>query len=316
MEDRIFLEEGKPFYKANLHCHTTISDGRMTPEEIRAAYKKEGYSVVAYTDHCRYRWHRELEDESFLPLAAYETQIDEGVWGDRAKTYHINFYDCEPWKNPEEKKGLGQTGLSYGDIEGINKYVAEMKEKGFLACYNHPYWSLQDARDYRNLQGFWAMEIYNYGCEQEGLYGYNPQAYDEMLRAGQEIFCVATDDNHDVYPIGTAGNDSFGGFTMIQADEFSYEGVIRAMKEGRFYASMGPEIRALEIKDGKLEIKTSEVQKIFVKQEGRRCYCLLAEEGQSLTEAAFPLDGREGYIRVECRDALGRYACSNAYPIR
>ena len=26
-------------YKANLHCHSTISDGKLTPEEIKEAYK-------------------------------------------------------------------------------------------------------------------------------------------------------------------------------------------------------------------------------------------------------------------------------------
>ena len=25
-------------YKANLHCHTTLSDGRLTPEEVQARY--------------------------------------------------------------------------------------------------------------------------------------------------------------------------------------------------------------------------------------------------------------------------------------
>ena len=39
------------FYKANLHCHTTVSDGSITPEEIKNIYKGKGYSVVAYTDH-------------------------------------------------------------------------------------------------------------------------------------------------------------------------------------------------------------------------------------------------------------------------
>ena len=28
------------FYKANLHCHTTISDGRKTPEEVAAVLDK------------------------------------------------------------------------------------------------------------------------------------------------------------------------------------------------------------------------------------------------------------------------------------
>ena len=38
MKKYLIPEEGK-FYKANLHCHTTISDGKMTPEEVKAYYK-------------------------------------------------------------------------------------------------------------------------------------------------------------------------------------------------------------------------------------------------------------------------------------
>ena len=58
------LPENGTFYKANLHCHTTISDGRMTPEEVKNAYKEQGYSIVAYTDHDVFIPHPELCEES------------------------------------------------------------------------------------------------------------------------------------------------------------------------------------------------------------------------------------------------------------
>ena len=51
------------FYKANLHCHTTISDGRKTPEEVRRIYKEQGYSVVAFTDHDVFIPHPELAED-------------------------------------------------------------------------------------------------------------------------------------------------------------------------------------------------------------------------------------------------------------
>ena len=47
MKKYLIPEEGK-FYKANLHCHTTISDGKMTPEEVKEYYKDHGYSVVVF----------------------------------------------------------------------------------------------------------------------------------------------------------------------------------------------------------------------------------------------------------------------------
>ena len=59
MKDRVLLPENG-FYKANLHSHTTVSDGALTPEEAKKAYQAEGYSIVAFTDHHKYAWHREL----------------------------------------------------------------------------------------------------------------------------------------------------------------------------------------------------------------------------------------------------------------
>ena len=48
---KYLLPESGNFYKANIHCHTNISDGTMTPEEVKAHYMAHGYSVVAFTDH-------------------------------------------------------------------------------------------------------------------------------------------------------------------------------------------------------------------------------------------------------------------------
>lgn len=52
---------------------------------------------------------------------------------------------------------------------------------------------------------------------------------------------------------------------------------------------------------------------IYVITEGRRCLMELAQPGETLTEAVFPLRGDEGYLRVDCRDARGCHAYSNAY---
>lgn len=320
MSNRINLipEEGT-FYKANLHCHTVLSDGRLTPEEVKRAYMDRGYSVVAYTDHRAYHWHRELTDDAFVALAAYEVDINEHykVPGDFSgvKTYHINLYDSKPEEYKEEKSRNILPERRYGDYHYINDFIDRMKEYGFFACYNHPYWSLQNYDDYKQLRGFWGMEIYNYGCEHDGLYGYNPQSYDEMLRLGNRLFCVSTDDNHNTYPFGHPLCDSFGGFTMIKAERLQYEAITDALLKGNFYSSMGPEIEALYVEDGVLHVKTSPVEKIYVLTEGRDCHKKVAEPGETITEAAFLLTGRERYIRVTCRDEKGLHADSNAYEL-
>lgn len=321
MSERIYLlpaqEQGGTYYKANLHCHTIYSDGHLSPEEVKKAYQEQGYSVIAYTDHRTYQWHRELTDEHFLALAAMEVDINEHykVSGDfsKVKTYHINLYDSQP-ETFQEKKSMGLLPeRRYSDTDYINEYIDEMKTYGFFACYNHPYWSLQNYDDYKNLRGFWGMEIYNYGCEHDGLYGYNPQSYDEMLRLGNRLYCVATDDNHNSYPFDHPFCDSFGGFTMIHAKELSYKEITESLLTGKFYSSMGPEIRELYVEDGTLFVKTSPVKKIYVMTEGRNCYHEAAAQNDTITEASFKLSGLEGYIRIDCQDSRGLHANTNAY---
>lgn len=78
MDKKIYLlsKEGN-FYKANLHSHTVFSDGNLTPEHSKEAYQKEGYSIIAFTDHRIYKNHKHLNDENFLALAGYEIDINE-----------------------------------------------------------------------------------------------------------------------------------------------------------------------------------------------------------------------------------------------
>ena len=40
------LPEAGQFFKVNLHAHTVCSDGRLTPEEVKARFKETGYSAV------------------------------------------------------------------------------------------------------------------------------------------------------------------------------------------------------------------------------------------------------------------------------
>lgn len=321
MSEKInLLPEAGHFYKANLHCHTVDSDGRLTHEEVKAEYQKRGYRIVAYTDHRKYGWHKELCDREFVALAAMEVDINEHfkVPGDfsRVKTYHINLYDAMPEKYQEEKQRSPLPERKYYDMDYINDYIRKMKAYGFFACYNHPYWSLQNYEDYKGLRGFWGMEIYNYGCDLDGMYGFHPQSYDEMLRLGNRLFCVAADDNHNAFPFEDPLSDSFGGFTMVKVPELTYGAVTEALLNGNFYSSMGPEIHGLSVEDGVLKVETSPVDKIFVMTQGRNCYREAAVPGQTISGGSFSLNGTEGYIRVQIRDREGRYACSNAYEMR
>ena len=97
---KFLLPESGTYYKSNLHCHSTISDGGWTPEQIKEEYAKRGYSVIAYTDHDIMLTHHDLTDEKFLALTGFEMEFNLYKDGTVPKTCHICFIAL----NPEQRK--------------------------------------------------------------------------------------------------------------------------------------------------------------------------------------------------------------------
>ena len=122
----------------------------------------------------------------------------------------------------------------------------------------------------------------------------------------------------DVIPIGGDDNHRKGecglGWTMIKAEELSYDALIKAYKKGDCYASEGPEIHSLYIEDGEVVVKCSPAYSVTLFSEGRGMSRKISDDS-TLTEARFTyrpeIYGR--YFRFEVRDAAGKKAFSRAY---
>lgn len=324
------LDENKNRYKANLHCHSTISDGIHSPQQLKELYKSNGYSVLAYTDHEVLVLHNDLTDEGFLAMPGYEVQ----TFGDKhlpklmRRVSHMNFYPKNPTNNKlpffsisdlmqldrppdfsaQVYDGEGNDVREYS-AEGLNALIAKAKEQGFIVSLNHPTWSKEDASLYTNLEGIFAVEIYNHGCSLAGYDCYCPIIYEEMLRSGQRIGCIATDDTHH-------DEDLFGGFTMIYADELKHEKIIAALEKGDFYASCGPVIESLWYENGIFHIECSPAKQIVLSNSGRRkpnISVRRAEHGSFLTVAEFPICENDLYVRFTVTDEAGRAANTRAY---
>ena len=324
MKKYLISDEGK-FYKANLHSHSTVSDGELTPEQMKKLYTDNGYSIIAFTDHCRFVTHNELSDENFLALNGVENAADE-----QGKP---QFYDrcCDvcyialsserklhPFQDENNVQGDGEYSpfvpvYCTGDV---NMMIETGVKNGFFVTYNHPTWSLEDYERYMTYGGMNAMEIFNYSSAVDGYDEYNPEIYDNMLRSGKRIFCIATDDNHNRAP-NTCHWDSFGGFTMIKAPSLKYEDVTKALLKGDFYASRGPEIKALwlDTDDGTIHIECSDAVKIVCTRGGRRCRAVYAKEQgvEYLNEMFFSVNPTDIYFRITVFDEYGMTADTNAY---
>ena len=335
MKQFLIPQEGQ-FFKANLHCHSTISDGALTPAEMKAAYQKRGYSVICYTDHDILVPHPELTEDGFLALYGVEYAVTENTGGeevpfDRRKTCHICLIALDPdytvqpcfnrswyYDHLEDKsvvrydKSLPEYVYTYTP-ECINDIIQTARDKGYFVTYNHPAWSLEGYQIYSQYHGMHAMEICNYGCIMEGYHDYNPEVYDEMLRNGEKIFCIATDDNHNGYPMDSPYCDSFGGFTMIKAEKLDYHTITDALLKGNFYASQGPEIYSLYVENNKIHIRTSDAKRIVFTTGIRHGFCQYPLAGGYVNEAEFELREDDGYVRVTVFDENGKPANTNAY---
>ena len=330
---KILLDGNMNRYKANLHCHTNISDGKLTPQEVKDLYVRHGYSVVAYTDHDVMIAHDELNDESFLALHGYEMEVTDEFFPDNSqKTCHI----CLIQRDPDDmrqvcwhrEKYLFGNAPSYKDQvkfdealpdferahngETISKMMQLGRDNGFFVTYNHPTWSLETGEDYMNYHGMHAMEICNYSCFIDGYEEYNPRVYDEILRGGERIFCIGADDNHNQHPEGSRASDSCGAFTVIFAKELTYKAITDALFAGSFYASQGPEIYSMYYEDGRIYLKCSPAVRIYSTTNRRRTWNWLMED-KPLTEVSFRVHDQDQYLRITVEDEYGKRANTIAY---
>lgn len=334
MKKYLLPKEGN-FYKANLHCHTNISDGRKTPEEIKKIYKDLGYSVVAYTDHDVFIHHDDLTDGEFLALNGFELEVNDNkdVRWVKQKCCHMCFIALEKdtliqpmWHRTRYLFGNSKENAAFVKFdenepdyirvfsgEGVSEMMNIGRSKGFFVTYNHPTWSLEDFGDYMNYHGMNAFEMFNGGCLAVGYDDYNPRVYDDILRGGEKIFCVGSDDNHNIAADDSRRFDSGWAFTVIKADKLEYRTITKALEDGNFYASEAPEIHELWYEDGRVYIKCSEADRINCNYGSRLAKTELSENGVSVTEASFEVPEDCVFFRITVIDKQGKHACTNAY---
>ena len=96
MKQYLIPHEGR-FFKANLHAHSTFSDGRLTPAQMKGLYQTGGYSVIAFTDHNVLQWHKDLDAPDFLALCGYEVDVCETAPDGYSRCCHL----CAISRDPE-----------------------------------------------------------------------------------------------------------------------------------------------------------------------------------------------------------------------
>ena len=326
-----YIKKGAPQYKANLHCHSVYSDGKLTPEQLKEAYKSHGYSVLCITDHERPRDHTALTEPDFLMLTGYEAYIRPENYNAYGPEVHINLFardphnvkfinfedkSCKYIKDPAERDAQIKVGSAEPreySVEYVNDFVKTAKEHGYICSHNHATWSLEKHETVAAYEGFFTMEISNYSSNIINRMEYNGPLYDRLLLSGKKLFCHAADDNHNKTPLDSPDCDSFGGFAMIMADELSYDSVFEALEKGNFYASEGPEILELTFDGKNVHIETTPARQISMISGAKRSKRVVGTDENPVTSADFEISDKHPYVRFDVYDLKGNHANTRGF---
>ncbi|OHB58768.1 MAG: hypothetical protein A2Y07_10015 [Planctomycetes bacterium GWF2_50_10] len=284
---------GGKWFKANLHAHTTTSDGDTVLAERIRQYRDKGYDVLAITDHDTTNDLTGFSDKDFLVMQGMETHPPCPFGGD---LYHLVCLNI-PQRMPFSLKADAETRVSL------------IKHGGGIVILAHPYWCGYNINHMLAIDGYCAIEVFNATSTKNGK-AYSSVHWDSLLAAGRMVGAVASDDCH-------RGRDMFMGYTMIKAAALTSQDIIEALSSGAYYASTGGVIEDFGINGFNATIRCQpamEIHFISRRSTGRSFYAESADK--PLTSAECELSALDRYVRAEIVDVNGNRAWANPIVLR
>ncbi|MEE4120630.1 MAG: CehA/McbA family metallohydrolase [Paracoccaceae bacterium] len=302
MRDETFEAPGR-FWRGNLHCHSTLSDGALEPAEVCRRYRDEGYDFISLTDHFVGPFGYPVADTKSFRSNAFTTipgaEIHSGAM-QNGELWHILAVglpeDFRPSHSPRMVPVEGQ--------ETGPELAARARAAGAFVAIAHPEWSGLTEADALSIQAAHAVEVYNHGSEVETDRGRGFHTLDRLLEAGRRLTLVATDDAH----FKTA--DHFGGWVMVKAEENDPDALLAGLKAGRMYSSTGPQIHRVTWEARTVEVACSPAVTVAALGPGSAAAVV---DGLSMTRVTLPLGRLAGapWMRLVVTDAAGRKAWTN-----
>lgn len=300
IRQQAFNQTGNKMLKGGLHCHTTRSDGKGSPEEVIRMHAQNGYDFLALTDHRQYNYQNFAPETDIVIVPGME--LDGNLPERGVHCYHTVCI------GPDQAHGNGFVqdqrfdSLKVTCQEEYQPLLDMAHENGNMTIYCHPEWSNTPACEFDRLEGNFAMEIWNSGCVIECEMDDDAAGWDELLRQGRKIYGVATDDGH-------AMSHHCVGWVRVNAER-NLNSILKALKDGAFYASTGPEIYDFYVDDGKAVVKCSPVDRVRF-HYGYAPTRIVDGQGEVIEKAEFEVPEYYTYIRAVVIDEEGRKAWTN-----
>jgi len=261
------LRNGR-WIRGSLHVHPRPKD---SPWAAADRYAQLGYGFLGMTEH----------DYFYGPdeIAEWESR---GV---------VLLPGCEVTRNGPHILQIG--GRSAAEPQEDRQAVIDaITSEGGFAIVNHP----NTGPDFnqcpvellRQWTGYLGVEVFN----ASGLRGAGnacaTDKWDMLLSGGRRLWAFAGDDHHR--PI-----DAGRGWLQAFVRQRSVEGVLDALRSGRFYASTGVTINRIDVDGLFVRVEAADAHRIAaIREDGRR----LASVDAHALEVHVPADAT--YVRFEC----------------
>lgn len=273
-----------PWFRGNLHTHTTRSDGRREPQVVIDDYAERGYDFLMISDHDMLTSPSEFEDRGMLLIPGNEVT---------AKGPHILHVNATRRVKPRRKR--------QAVIDAITKNPAS------LAIMAHPNWHPDfnhlPQRELEALNGYVGIELYNGVIERLSGSAYATDRWDQLLGQGRRVWGFAHDDSHNE-------GDVELGWNVVQAGECTAQAIVDALRRGAFYCSTGVVLEHIDCDGRTISIRAAEDVRFSVYREFQKRIATV--EGTEL-EFEAPQDDLLRYVRVEAHGHGGHVAWTQPF---
>ncbi len=258
--------------RGNLHAHTLLSDGCLSPQETVDAYAARGYDFLVLSDHDMLTDVKGLDSRGMTLIPGNE--ITE--YGPHL--LHVGAKTCIP---PDRDR---------------QKVIDAIRAENGVAILNHPAWERHfnhcPIERLESLQRYDGIEIYNGVVRRADGNPLTTDRWDRMLSGGRHCWGYANDDCHERSDFGVAWN-------VAQSMDRDPESIVAALREGRCYASTGVTITSIGVHGRHIAVETRNADSIAaITNWGWRAQTFEGPAATFRVPDEFAVDMT--YVRFEC----------------
>ncbi len=254
LKSRVFAG-GPAWFRGDFHAHTTCSDGDFSPRALGDLAMEQGLDFLTITDHNSIKAFDDFDDlYNRMILPGVEITLDQG---------HCNVFGFEgnvAWIReliyPLTELPFHEALSYYKERKGFQELLDRVSASGLFVSVDHPMLNHYEWKDgLTPVSFFQGIELINDPSHPDAVAG-NPAAlrlWSAWLNAGYRVTGIGGTDFHSLTPADDPNRlmRLDVPLTYVYAEELSCQAILKALRQRRAYATMGPKIEFQAHLDGK-----------------------------------------------------------------